>query len=165
MPQSRNEEYLENWRDGQTPTTAPQSRVEARLAHIAGYDVELEEPQSRVEELLAEVEAGLVPEPSGTVNITSNGTHGVAGYAEADVDVQPALEPLTVTQNGTYTPAASDGFDEVTVNYFYLLTGVDTDWNGNSYGWKDLSAVTVRQTPNGFILTLPPVVKLSENNL
>ena len=127
MPQSRNEEYLENWRDGQTPTTAPQSRVEARLAHIAGYDVELEEPQSRVEELLAEVEAGLVPEPSGTVNITSNGTHGVAGYAEADVNVQPTLESLTVTQNGTYTPAASDGFDEVTVNVSGGGSAVDPD--------------------------------------
>lgn len=75
----------------------------------------------------------------------------------------PTKQEAVNTLAGLQQQLAS--FDEVTVNYFYLLTGVDTDWNGNSYGWKDLSAVTVRQTPNGFILTLPPVIKLSENNL
>ena len=61
-----------------------------------------------------------VPEPTGTKTITSNGTHDVKDYASAQVnvpDVPAVTESLTVTENGTYTPASGvDGFDSVTVN-------------------------------------------------
>ena len=58
-----------------------------------------------------------VPAPTGTQNITQNGTYDVTDKASAQVNVQPDLETLSVTQNGTYTPSADkDGFDQVNVN-------------------------------------------------
>ena len=58
-----------------------------------------------------------VPTPTGTQNITQNGTYDVTDKASAVVNVQPDLETLSVTQNGTYTPpSGKDGFDEVNVN-------------------------------------------------
>lgn len=58
-----------------------------------------------------------VPTPTGTQNITQNGTYDVTDKANAVVNVQPDLETLSVTQNGTYTPpSGKDGFDEVNVN-------------------------------------------------
>lgn len=56
--------------------------------------------------------------PSGSVTIVENGTHDVSGYASAEVNIaipEPALEELTVTENGEYTPSG-DGFSKVTVN-------------------------------------------------
>lgn len=58
-----------------------------------------------------------VPTPTGTQNITQNGTYDVTDKASAQVNVQPDLETLSVTQNGTYIPSAGkDGFDQVDVN-------------------------------------------------
>lgn len=53
-------------------------------------------------------------------------------------------------------------YDEVTVGYFYDLTNVETNFNDFSYGWKHLNGADVKQTPNGWVLVLPPVVKLAE---
>ena len=41
--------------------------------------------------------------PSGTINITENGTHNVELYANAEVDVQPSLQEKTATENGEVT--------------------------------------------------------------
>lgn len=57
--------------------------------------------------------------PTGTIEITENGTHDVTNYATAEVNV-PSRESVTgelsVTENGTYQPDKGvDGFSKVTV--------------------------------------------------
>lgn len=46
--------------------------------------------------------------PSGTTNITSNGTANVAGYASASVNVQPSLQSKTVTPSETAQTVEAD---------------------------------------------------------
>lgn len=77
---------------------------------------------------LSSVEVGAIPSeyviPSGTVAITENGTANVAGYASADVDVQPTLQSKSVaptTQVQTVTPDSGyDGLSTVEVGAVVL---------------------------------------------
>jgi len=58
--------------------------------------------------------------PSGTINITENGTHNVTNYASANVNVQPTLQSKTFTPTAagaTITPDTGNyGLSSVTVN-------------------------------------------------
>ena len=59
--------------------------------------------------------------PTGTIQITTNGTHNVATYASAEVNVSsssPSLQGKTITANGTYAALDDDldGYSSVTVN-------------------------------------------------
>lgn len=56
--------------------------------------------------------------PSGTISITENGTVDVSQYASASVDVAESsvIDPLTITENGTYTYNGRGGYSPITVN-------------------------------------------------
>ena len=60
--------------------------------------------------------------PTGTLPITTNGTHDVTNYASANVNVQPQYDSLTLVENGIYNVT---DYKNVNVNvpaYYYYLS-------------------------------------------
>ena len=60
------------------------------------------------------------PAPTEYLSTDHNGTFtpssGKVGFYQVDVDVNPDLRPLFVSENGQYSPDGFDGYDEVTVD-------------------------------------------------
>ena len=54
--------------------------------------------------------------PSGTMEITQNGTYDVANKESVNVAINPDLQPLSVSENGSYQPDGFDGYSDVTVD-------------------------------------------------
>lgn len=73
-------------------------------------------------------------EPTGTINISSNGTKNVKSYAYANVNVQPKLETksVTITSNGTTTVTPTSGKDGM--SSVQITTDIsDRDWTEIGY--------------------------------
>lgn len=62
----------------------------------------------------------VLPAPTETLLTTENGTFtpsdGKVGFSSVTVDVNPDLRPLSVSENGQYSPDGFDGYSEVSVD-------------------------------------------------
>ena len=58
--------------------------------------------------------------PTGTMEIDANGVYDVTEKAEAVVNVNPDLRPLSVSENGQYSPDGFDGYSSVTATLHRL---------------------------------------------
>ena len=62
----------------------------------------------------------VLPAPTEVLSTDHNGTftpsEGKVGFSQVDVNVNPDLRPLSVSENGTYEPDGFDGYDSVTVD-------------------------------------------------
>lgn len=101
--------------------------------------------------------------PSGTIEITENGTYDVTNYASAEVNVsagaaEPELEEITITANGEYLPTG-DGFSKVTVNVPSTSTGLpDTITAGNTpvlADWEGSTVSATTETDTGLGVSVP----------
>lgn len=90
--------------------------------------------------------SGYMPVPSASLNISSNGTHDVANYAEAVVNVQPSGK-ITITQNGTDIDVANYASADVIVPGAATLIQKSITQNGTYNAANDsadgYSSVTV----------------------
>lgn len=68
--------------------------------------------------------------PTGTMEIDANGVYDITEKASVDVDVQPDLRPLSVSENGTYQPDDFDGYSDVTVDVEPALESLSITENG-----------------------------------
>ena len=78
------------------------------------------------------------PAPTETLLTTENGTFtpsdGKVGFSQVTVDVNPDLRPLSVSENGQYSPDGFDGFSQVSVDVPDYLSGLlDKSISGDFY--------------------------------
>ena len=74
------------------------------------------------------------PAPTEVLSTDHNGTFtpsdGKVGFSQVDVNVVPDLRPLSVSDNGQYSPDDFDGYSDVTVDVEPNLTSLAVTENG-----------------------------------
>ena len=74
------------------------------------------------------------PAPTEVLSTGHNGTFtpsdGHVGFYQVDVDVNPDLRPLSVSENGSYEPDGFDGYSEVVVDVEPSLESLSVTENG-----------------------------------
>lgn len=139
--------------DGSTPSlqqkTATPASSSQTITPDTGYDG------------LSSVTVEAIPStyviPTGTKIITSNGLQSVAGYANANVDVEPALQEKTATptkSSQTITPDTDyDGLSSVTVNaipsQYIVPTGTKTITTNGTHDVTAFASATVNVPTGG----------------
>ena len=67
----------------------------------------------------------IFPAPTEYLSTDHNGTftpsEGKVGFYQVDVDVNPDLRPLSVSENGSYEPDGFDGYGNVSVNVLSIM--------------------------------------------
>ena len=115
----------------------------------------------------------VLPAPVETLSTTENGTFtpsdGKVGFSAVNVDVNPDLRPLSVSENGQYSPDEFDGYSQVSVDVpqrFTLQTIADRS------ALKNLGEITIsvpEVTQNMFngwtfeTIHLPDTVKINNS--
>ena len=88
--------------------------IRDKIAEIAeNKGIEIQESVDTPLSVLTKIDNATIATPTGTINITQNGTTDVTNYANASVSVQPNLQAKseTILQNGTQTISADTGYD------------------------------------------------------
>lgn len=93
--------------------------------------------------------------PTGTINITTNGTHDVTQYASASVNVPTSSTPSLQSKTATYTPTTSEQTATITADSGYDgLSSVGITVNAMPGGSATTPATTI---------TISPVITVNAN--
>lgn len=123
-PRNRLEVRLKEIIDNSAQISDPRSRFELLLAAIVDEDLSPNDLRDRIELYLGQLggrASGGGITPSGTVTITSNGTHNVEQYKYASVAVTPVTESYSYTLGATggqiinLLPTPGSSFNKVTL--------------------------------------------------
>ena len=105
------------------------------------------------------------PAPTEVLSTDHNGTFtpsdGRVGFSQVNVDVQPDLRPLSVSENGTYEPDGFDGYSQVSVNVPQKITADDVA-NATISGDITLTATTITRA---FSFANMPITSVNAPNL